>query len=1518
MVIIIGEKTMILSSKFWQEKTAFFVIGLLIFSNISFLTSNVNADIISFDEGMNGEDGVYYTSTFSDIEELFGGCVLSDLGNKITLDPLGSRYGDYNFSNWKETSPNEAYRGEILYFSQFWPKILLSGFEEKVTAGNYYWAMSEDDDYEYPRDGRVVSSAKQQFHHFRFKITQDIDTISSFEIQWKGSADNHKIARLYAWEPLIGIFGVWRELDYIITNNTNIEFNYQNESIPIDEEGYVDLCVIVVPEFGEKSYIQTNFVNIRVQGTGYATEGAARFSPITPDSDKISRWERFSWSGYEKEGTSISFQFFNADDGEFDLISNSIITGNSAGISDKVVDLSELPVTTNLTVNVSLETNDLSFTPEVYEWGVSWQVSDDYWMDRFSSDLRVDETKLQNVRIADGKAHLVTTVYDWPMFGHNAMNTRSSPGLGPGAYTTLCWESEELVGGIQKNPIVKDGILYIANLESSQIYAYDAQYDNTYYPNEHFDASNVLGYDIKNSPVATTKNTIVVATGSSTDGGGITNKVFALNANDLQTQEWTFSYDSVDPDNSDICFESSPVLSDEKIYLTSWNGDSSLLTDVFDFLNLSTGNNKLICLTDGGSYEWSTDLPAGSFSSPAVGENEIIVGCERVTRESLYAFSKDGEKLWGLNVGPIGYASPVIVDDTVYVVSKKLTQTMLTAYSQVVAVDLDSQEIKWNTTIGDMIPESYKNSAFSSPAVANGFVYVVSPDGILYKIDGDDGSIDRSTKIYNKGVVSSTIVQSSPSYADGTIYIGTPDGYLKAINAVTLEEEWTRRTDPVSPIYCSPIIVDGFVYYADEDGYLYCRGKQQISDDQKITGELISMPITLPDSDLYWSRFDVTDDTNTGYITYSILNNNFKQLIDDIEDNEQLSDDALEDVETIRLKAEFHANAKETVTLNSWKVSFAEDEPEPGETVFSNFEKDLSDPPVFSIDVKNEDIGLNNTSARFKLEYSNITNGTYETEWLPANITGENGSKEKETISVNMSYQDFFNEVDNYHQIRFSINDSDENTAISNWYTIEGVPDNEPPIFYLDSFTPDPPYMSSLTPTCTIEARDIGSNGNITGINVESAKYTIKYNDGKTYSKKAECSGTNRTKNKVTITADISEATIADDITSLGSIRFYIEDMQENDNETDWINLFYDSTSPTSSITNGDDIPQFNNASSIRINATGEDPEEEDEYVSGIKEISLYYRISGSSQWTQFGSSCSKADCHWDFTIGATGGGEYELCTIALDNASNKESFPSEGEVFFVYDPNPPTVSFPSSIIEINENSNPPSFDQVTFNDDYLLNNIYYRLNSDGINNWTLIMSTTDENEVTPDWTITEAQWNDMIEDEISYVFFKVIDALGNAYVTSSTSNAMRVRKNIEEVTEFTLDVKDFDTWQWDNSYTIRVNSQNTSISNMTLWYRYSGEQKNTSSNWTRYDKSLNTTPFEWNFNPEDGEGYYHFYVEVHTAEGLTKTTEAQTIYVTMFPIIELVVALVIAVILFAVSGLVLKKYRGNKKNKSI
>ena len=314
----------------------------------------------------------------------------------------------------------------------------------------------------------------------------------------------------------------------------------------------------------------------------------------------------------------------------------------------------------------------------------------------------------------------------------------------------------------------------------------------------------------------------------------------------------------------------------------------------------------------------------------------------------------------------------------------------------------------------------------------------------------------------------------------------------------------------------------------------------------------------------------------------------------------------------------------------------------------------------------------------------------------------------------------------------------------------------------------------------------------------------------------------------------------------------------------------------------------------------------------------MYYRKKGTTQWVQFDSACSSDDCSWEFTIGNNDGGEFEACTIAVDNATNEESFPDEGDVFFTYDPNPPRVSFSNTIIDITNGSSPPTFDQVTFEDDYRLDRIYYRLNSDGINNWTLIMNSDDTKEM-PEWTISEEQFNDMIEDETSYVFFKVTDALGNTYTTPSTNEAFRIRKNIEEPIQFTLDTTDFETWKWDNTFMVRVNTQNvTTISSMSLWYRYAGEDQNSSANWTLYGETINITPFEWEFTPEDGEGYYQFYVDITNAEGSTSSTPIKTEYIQLFPFTELIITVIILVVLLIVSGLVITKYQGNKKRRKI
>ncbi|MBS3778454.1 MAG: PQQ-binding-like beta-propeller repeat protein, partial [Candidatus Thermoplasmatota archaeon] len=1035
---------------------------------------------------INEDDGTFLMKNFSDISyNQMSGCDISGSGNKLFLEKVGEKEEDFNFKNWDENSPHKTYRGGFFWFFQTLPLFIISNlFENEVTESRFYELMSEDDEDNedvYP-PVKDLKPNQQQWHHFHFKIAEDLDEETPFNITWIGNTEDFKSITLYVWKPINFGLGRWQQLSRntsFVDGKKRVELGNTTTDITLDDEGYLDLLVVVVPAMSETSYLQTNFVNVQIQSAGYKTQGTVQFDGMNPDDVNISHWERFIWSGYEKEGTSISFKFYDEDDGTFTLI-------NTYDGDNRIVDISSIDPSVNLTVNVTLK-GTLSASPELYGWGLSWQRAKDEWSDDFSSDFRIDE-RSSTVYVDNSKVHLYSTVNDWPMFGQNPRSTRLSPGFGPGtSLDTLCWISEERVGGDFKNPIVHGGNLYVVNRSSEKIYKYNLQGVEEFNHEaiadlmiQAYDESGVL--EIKNSPAATTKGDIIVATGSSGVGGGIENEVVRISSTLSDSPDsfkrFNFKEDNSDFETSSICYDASPVVKDDKVFITSWSGDSSVINDVTDLLNLSRGNNKLICLTDEMAYEWSQDLSAGSFSTPAVGEDLVVAGCEKINGDSLFAFTLNGVREWSADVGPIGYASPVIEDDTVYVVSKNVTQNLVTAYTQVIAVDVTNGEIKWSRNIGDNRAELYMNAAYPSPIAYNDFIYVVSPDGFLHKLyKGNGTNVISPKQIYNKGIVSSNVITASPSLANNIIYIGTPDGYIHAINADTFDTVRKKQTDPVKSIVSSPIVVDGFVYYIDEDGVLYCRGERNTGEDNQVTGHIVSMPIELPD-DLYWNKFLVEDTKiKTRSITYSILDEDGDVLVEDVQNNVNIYNkipDA-EDVESIRLKAEFEedVDAEGVVTLDSWKITFTDDEPDPDdETSFSDFTKNMTDTPTFLIEVEDAD-GLNDSSARFELEYSNETNGSDIVDWHPVNVTWIDEPDSLE-IFVNMSYVDVVDEIDIYHRIRFKIDDSDGNSAFSDWYTIQEVPDEDPPEFYVDTFTPDPPYISTMMPTCTIEAKDVG------------------------------------------------------------------------------------------------------------------------------------------------------------------------------------------------------------------------------------------------------------------------------------------------------------------------------------------------------------------------------------------------------------------------------------------------------------
>ncbi|TKA11826.1 serine/threonine protein kinase [Actinacidiphila oryziradicis] len=149
---------------------------------------------------------------------------------------------------------------------------------------------------------------------------------------------------------------------------------------------------------------------------------------------------------------------------------------------------------------------------------------------------------------------------------------------------------------------------------------------------------------------------------------------------------------------------------------------------------------------------------------------------------------------WCFLTGDKVCSSPAVADGTVYIGSWD---------HKVYALDAATGTQKWAHTTDGLVD--------SSPAVADGTVYIGSYDGKVYALDAGTGT-QKWAHTTGDGV------GSSPAVADGTVYIGSYDGKVYALDAATGTEKWTHTTGgPVA----SPAVADGTVYIGSRDHKVY-------------------------------------------------------------------------------------------------------------------------------------------------------------------------------------------------------------------------------------------------------------------------------------------------------------------------------------------------------------------------------------------------------------------------------------------------------------------------------------------------------------------------------------------------------------------------------------------------------------------------------------------------------------------------------------------------------------------------
>jgi outer membrane protein assembly factor BamB len=197
-------------------------------------------------------------------------------------------------------------------------------------------------------------------------------------------------------------------------------------------------------------------------------------------------------------------------------------------------------------------------------------------------------------------------------------------------------------------------------------------------------------------------------------------------------------------------------------------------------------------------------------SSPIIAGNLLYIGA---TDGYVYALDKTKEMVmvWRTRIASDEAGTPLAgVDTSNTDVSSSPSVANGVVYigspdHHLYALNATTGNILWKYEAGDVIN-------FSSPAVANGIVYIGSDDHALHAVDAATG---KGLWKYATGGK----IKSSPTVENGVVYVGSYDGNLYALDAVTGKVRQTYQTN--GQIFASPRIVDGVLYIASYDNYVY-------------------------------------------------------------------------------------------------------------------------------------------------------------------------------------------------------------------------------------------------------------------------------------------------------------------------------------------------------------------------------------------------------------------------------------------------------------------------------------------------------------------------------------------------------------------------------------------------------------------------------------------------------------------------------------------------------------------------
>lgn len=1128
------------------------------------LSINVSATFI---DGTTG-DGVWYDD-FKDCDDMADAIsqgriesssksVLHNSTDAITLG-LGKTNNTYDYADVKTKDNIEAWEHDLTLLhpddddligilSSFLNPSLLIGNE--FTSTMYTGIAEAGDDKVAETEswwGSVMGKIYSPIHQFKFTIDEDESLVEKMEICWN-YGDYQDDAYLDYISMYVWTYGAliqrWQLADTIDYDETKIgakdfDLRFYDDAY-ISEDGEVDFLIIGKPldRVGENkhAYLRTDFVNLTVQiGRGFYANGHVISTEIHPQSvGSFYGWESLMWEGTRPSSkSSVKIQVLDEDDNVIPELD-----GNKDGFTYSPIDLSSISASTypKIKIKANFTSTGLDYTSSLYSWGVTWQTKEGFY-DDFTYDFRIYET---NGAENDGGNLIISEFYgDWPIFGKNPANTRSYYGLeaSQGKNDTY-WRSEDgrLVGGDFRSPVVSNGKVYIAS-EDNKIYAFNVTTEDVGKALAPADMISNAKYVIDSS-LAVSGEYLIFGTSklSSTE-----NKVYALNSSNLSEVKWTYYVDNDDY----ICYSSAPTIANGRVFITSWSGtlfNNPLMAQIYMKIKSLLGvsiwkNNKLTVLDiNSGEPIWEpVELPAWSFSTPAVDNGIIFVGCENFDGGSIYAFDENtGEEIWNQSIGLIGKSSPVVGDTAdgkvVYVVAREQELFALKGNDKIFAFEAETGKMLWNVTIGEnttAFGNIYKSNIYnglgfnnimatsspaSTPALHEDTLYVMALDGTLYALDITNKGKELWTFDATGGLWSITpsYNSASPVVVDDVVYVASENGHVFALDLTNEGEviwdysyEYKKETiPPPNYIFASPIVANGLVFVSANEldindfeikGKLYCIGDYSTN----TKGKIISAPIHVQKGK-WWNEFDaeIDSDGENNTITFSILDENGNEINGLTGLNGTKNSIKSVNSNVIMLCAELtvlnttHPTLHSPI-LKSWEISwiterekpvFVDGSFEPGEDGWIN--NDLSECSIEAYDVADDDLlsGLDTESAKFLLEYIPKDSSTATSTWFDAVCDGDQGIT-RTRIRAKISDLDI--DPTKLINITFKIKDLAGNEETSNTITFK-IDNTKPSSFISNTF--EEKYNEEVV--ISVEAYDEGDEGQETsGVSIVTLKY---------------------------------------------------------------------------------------------------------------------------------------------------------------------------------------------------------------------------------------------------------------------------------------------------------------------------------------------------------------------------------------------------------------------------------------------